>query len=166
MAQTAQRDLISLLVQDHREVEELLVRLEELSDDDSDPDASGERGEARTVAGQVLVELTGHWAAGERYLYPLVRDRVPGGAGMLDRDAPELAETEDDLRALDRLDPRQGEFWERLAVLTDRVRAHVRDEEIELFPLVRETVPRKVLVELAMVAGATQPQTSRGVVDA
>jgi hemerythrin-like domain-containing protein len=164
MTQTAQRDLISLLIQDHREVEELLVRLEELSD--AGDDATGGRGEAHTVAGQVLVELTGHWAYEERYLYPLVRDRVPGGAGMLDREAPEQAEAQDDLRALDRLDPRQGEFWSRLAVLTDRVRAHVRDEEIELFPLVRETVPRKVLVELAMVAGATQPLTSRGVVDA
>jgi hemerythrin superfamily protein len=163
MTQTARRDLISLLIQDHREVDELLVRLEELSDGG---DAAGGPGEARTVAGQVLVELTGHWAAEERYLYPLVRDRVPGGVGMLDRDAPELAEAEDDLRALDRLDPGDDDFWSRLAVLTDRVRAHVRDEEIELFPLVRNAVPRRVLVELAMTAGTGRPRTSRGVVDA
>jgi hemerythrin-like domain-containing protein len=146
MTQTAQRDVLSLLIQDHRELDELLVRLEELADQADD---AGERGEARTVAGQVIVELTGHWAAERRYLYPLVRERVPGGATLAARDTAEQAEVEDDLRVLDRLDPAQDEFWGRVAVLTDRVRAHVRDEEIELFPLVRDAVPRKVLVELA-----------------
>jgi hemerythrin-like domain-containing protein len=163
MTQTAQRDVISLLIQDHREVDELLVRLEELADEE--PDA-GERGEARAVAGQVITELTGHWAAERRYLYPLVRERVPGGVAIAERDTAEQAEVEDDLRELHRLDPAQHEFWGRVAVLTDRVRAHVRDEEIELFPLVRDAVPRKVLVELACRVGTGQLQTTLGVVDA
>jgi Hemerythrin HHE cation binding domain len=169
MTQTAQRDVISLLIQDHREVDELLVRLEELADESQGgagaPGAGG-RGEARTVAGQVIVELTGHWAAERRYLYPLVRKRVPGGVAIAERDTAEQAEVEDDLRALDLLDPAQREFWGRVAVLTDRVRAHVRDEEIELFPLVRDAVPRKVLVELACRVGTGQLRTTLGVVDA
>jgi hemerythrin superfamily protein len=160
MTQTAQRDVISLLIQDHREVDELLVRLEELADERPDP------GEARTVAGQVITELTGHWAAERRYLYPLVRERVPAGVAITERDRAEQAEVEDDLRELDRLDPAQHEFWGRVAVVTDRVRAHVRDEETELFPLVRDAVPRKVLVELACRVGNGQLQTTLGVVDA
>ena len=158
-AQTAQRDVISLLIQDHREVDELFVRLEELAD-------SRERAEARTVAGQVIVELTGLRAAEARYLYPLVRERVPGGAVLAERDAADQSEVEDDLRALDRLDPGQDEFWVRVAVLTDRYRAHVRDEENELFPRVRDAVPRKVLVELAGLVGTGQVLTTLGVVDA
>jgi hemerythrin-like domain-containing protein len=160
MTQTAQRDVISLLIQDHRELDELLVRLEELADEADDGSGGGGRGEARTVAGQVTVELTGHWAAERRYLYPLVRERVPGGAVLADRDSAEQAEVEDDLRVLDRLDPAEEEFWGRVAVLTDRVRAHVRDEEIELFPLVRDVVPRRLLVELATQVGTGQLQTT------
>jgi len=159
MTQTAQRDVISLLIQDHREVDELFVRLEELAE-------CREQSEARTVAGQVVVDLTGHRAAEARYLYPLVRERVPGGAVLAERDAAEQAEVEDDLRALDRLDPGQDEFWVRVAVLTDRYRAHVRDEENELFPRVRDAVPRKVLVELAGLVGTGQVLTTLGVVDA
>ncbi len=157
MAHTAQRDVISLLIQDHREVDELLVRLEELADDAG---GTGGRGEARTVTGQVIVELTGHWAAERRYLYPLVRDRVPGAAAITDRDTAEQVEVEDDLRVLHSLDPAQDEFWGRVAVVTDRVRAHVRDEESELFPLLRDAVPRKVLVELAGLVGAGVLQTT------
>jgi hemerythrin superfamily protein len=157
--QVAARDVISLLIQDHREVDELLVRLEELADDE--PGA-----EARTVAGQVVVDLTGHWAAEQRYLYPLVRERVPRGVALAERDTAEQAESEDDLRALDLLDPAEHEFWGRVAVLADRVRAHVRDEECELFPLVRDVVPRKVLVELACRVGTGQVATTLGVVDA
>jgi hemerythrin superfamily protein len=162
MAQVAQRDVISLLIQDHREVDELLVRLEELADDE--PVCTG--AEARTVAGQVVMELTGHWAAEQRYLYPLVRERVPRGVALAERDSVEQAETEDDLRALDLLDPAEHEFWGRVAVLADRVRAHVRDEECELFPLVRDAVPRTVLVELACRVGTGQVATTLGVVDA
>ncbi len=58
MAQVAQRDVISLLIQDHREVDELLVRLEELADDEP----VGTDVEARTVAGQVVAELAERWA--------------------------------------------------------------------------------------------------------
>lgn len=163
MTQAAQRDVISLLIQDHREVDELLVRLEELADDD---EPTGTGAEARTVAGQVVAELAGHWAAEQRYLYPLIRERVPRGVALLDRDTAERAESEDDLRALDVLDPAEHEFWGRVAVLADRVRAHVRDEECELFPLVRDAVPRKVLVELACRVGTGQAATTLGVVDA
>ncbi len=157
MTVTAQRDVISLLIQDHREVDELLVRLEELAEDGG---GTGGRGEARTVSGQVIVELTGHWAAERHYLYPLVRDRVPGGVALAERDAAEQVEVEDDLRALHRLDPGQDEFWGRVAIVADRVRAHVRDEESELFPLVRDAVPRKVLVELAGLVGTGVLQTT------
>jgi hypothetical protein len=85
---------------------------------------------------------------------------------LAERDVAEQAEVEDDLRALDQLDPGQHEFWVRVAVLTDRYRAHVRDEENELFPRVRDAVPRKVLVELAGRVGTGQVLTTLGVVDA
>ena len=134
MTQAVGRDVISLLIQDHREVDELLVRLEELADDE----APGTGTEARTVAGQVVAELAGHWAAEQRYLYPLVRERVPRGVVLAEQDTAEQVEGEDDLRALDLLDPTEHEFWGRVAVLAGRVRAHVRDEECELFPLVRD----------------------------
>lgn len=164
MTQTAQRDVISLLIQDHREVDELFVRLEELAESREPTEVPST--EARSVAGQVIVELAGHRAAEARYLYPLVRERVPDGVVLAERDVAEQAEVEDDLRALDQLDPEQDEFWVRVAVLTERYRAHVRDEENELFPRVRDAVPRKVLVELAGRVGTGQVLTTLGVVDA
>jgi Hemerythrin HHE cation binding domain len=171
MTQAGQRDVISVLIQDHQEVDELFVRLEELASTRHAPGCADERGEARRVAGQVAVELSGHWAAEERYLYPLLRTRVPGGAELAERETAGHARMGRELTVLDALDPGGEEFWLRTSALIDQVRAQLRDEEGELFPRLRGAVPQAALVALAgAVDGRPRPaariRTTEGVVNA
>jgi hemerythrin-like domain-containing protein len=148
MTQTAQRDMISVLTQDHRDVEELFVRLEELANTRDTPDTSGERAEARQIADQVITELSRHWAAEERHLYPALREYVPACLPLADLEVAEHAKAERNLKSLDWLDPDDEEFWIRVEVLIAVIRAHTQIEEEELFPRLRAAVPREELIDL------------------
>ncbi|GIH12850.1 hemerythrin domain-containing protein [Rugosimonospora africana] len=163
MTQTAQRDVIDMLSQEHREIEELFVRLDELAATRDAPDSDGERAEARVIADQAITELTRHWVAEERHLYPAVRENVPDLEQVADRELAEHAKAERNMKALERLDPDDEEFWIRTEVLIGLVRAHIQVEEDQVFPGLRDAVPRELLVELggkverAQRAGPTHP---------
>jgi hemerythrin-like domain-containing protein len=148
MTQTGQRDVISVLTQDHRDVDELFVRLEELAGTRDAPDSAGERAEARLVADQVITDLSRHSVAEEQYLYPAVREHLPDYRPLADHEVAEHAKAERNMKALDRLDPDDEEFWIRTEVLIGLIRAHTLVEETELFPRLRAVVPREVLVDL------------------
>lgn len=156
MTQTAQRDVIDLLSQEHREIEELFVRLEELAATRDSPDSAGERAEARGIADQAITELTRHWVAEEQHLYPAVRENVPTLEPVADRELAEHAKAERNMKTLERLDPDDEEFWIRTEVLIGLVRAHVEVEEGKVFPGLRDAVPRELLVELGGKVGTAQ----------
>ena len=63
-------DLISVLTEDHQELNGLLLELEVLS--------GGEHLQ-RVLTDQLIIESVRHAVAEECYLYPLYRTRVPGG---------------------------------------------------------------------------------------
>jgi hemerythrin-like domain-containing protein len=163
MTQTAQRDVIDVLNQEHHEIEELFVRLEELAGTRDAPDSAGERAEARLIADQAIAELARHWHAEERHLYPAVRRHVPAIQSLADREVAEHAKAERNMKLLERLDPDDEEFWIRTEVLIGLIRAHVQVEEAEVFPGLRDAVPRELLVELggrverAQRGGPTHP---------
>ncbi|GAA5183237.1 hemerythrin domain-containing protein [Rugosimonospora acidiphila] len=148
MTQTVQRDVINVLNQDHHEIEELFVRLEELAGTRDAPDSAGDRAEARIVADQLSTELARHWAAEERHLYPAISKHAPALRPLAEHELTEHGKAERSLKALDRLDTDDEEFWIRAEVLIDLVRAHIRVEEAEVFPGLRDAVPKELLVEL------------------
>jgi hemerythrin-like domain-containing protein len=148
MTQTDQRDVISVLTQDHRDVDELFVRLEELASTRDTADFSGERAEAKLVAHQVIADLSRHSAAEEQFLYPAVSRHLPACKPLTDHELAEHAKAERNMKALDGLDPDDEEFWIRAEVLIGQIRAHAQVEENELFPRLRAEVPIDVLVDL------------------
>jgi hemerythrin-like domain-containing protein len=148
MTQTAQRDVISVLSQEHHEIEELFVRLEELAGTRDVPGPPDERAEARTVVNEVIRELSRHWAAEERHLYPAVRRYVPDFQQVADQELAEHGKAERNAKALEGLDPDAEEFWIRVEVLIAVVRGHVQAEEAHVFPRLRDAVPGEVLVDL------------------
>jgi hemerythrin-like domain-containing protein len=148
MTQTVQRDVISVLSQEHHEIEELFVRLEELAGTRDAPDSAAERAEARTVAHEVITELARHWAAEERHLYPAIREYAPDCEELADQELAEHGKAERNAKALERLDPDDEEFWIRVEVLIAVVRGHVEAEETQVFPRLRSAVPAQVLTEL------------------
>lgn len=136
-----EQDLITMLVADHRETEELFGQLEALS-------AGAHDGEAKFVADRVVIELARHTQAEEEYLYPAVRQHVPGGADLADREIAEHTQAEHTMKQVELLDARDARFWDAVHTLIGQVRRHVSGEEGELFPLLRRSCPEQQLRDL------------------
>jgi iron-sulfur cluster repair protein YtfE (RIC family) len=93
-----QRDVIEVLEQDHREVEEMFSELESLQG------ASREEDKARrkAVTEQVTIELVRHSVAEEVLVYPMVEREV--SAEEAEHAREEHAEAEETLQQLEKLD--------------------------------------------------------------
>jgi hemerythrin superfamily protein len=133
-------DAIAFLKADHREVETLFAAYEK----------AGERAlrTKRKLVDDMVRALSQHAAIEEQFFYPAVRRQVPSA----NRDVLEALEEHhvvkwllSELADMDAADER---FNAKVAVLTESVRHHVREEEHDLFPEVRAAMGRKDLVEL------------------
>jgi hemerythrin superfamily protein len=128
-----QRDVIEILVHDHREVEDLFQELEALAGDTS------EQGRARRseLLDQVTIELVRHSVAEEVLVYPQVADRISEDEAKHARE--EHAEAEETMARLEKLDPGDAAFDEELATLMREIRHHIEEEEGEMFAQMRQT---------------------------
>lgn len=118
------RDVIGILTHDHREVESMFGKLTSVTDP----------GERREVADEITIELVRHSVAEEQYLYPAVREHVPDGDAIADRELSDHAEVEHLLKELEKADPDSSDFAALTGQLVRTVNAHVQDEEHALFP--------------------------------
>lgn len=127
------------LTVDHRAVGRLLG-------DAGLPDATDRR---RDAADRLTVALVRHMAVEERYVYPLVREHLPGGDGLADRAAAAHTVLDALLRELELVPadvPRFAELWHQV---TAEARAHAADEESRVFPLLSRYCAPSTLDELA-----------------
>jgi hemerythrin superfamily protein len=118
------RDVIEVLTHDHREVEGMFDKLTAVIDP----------GERRQIADQITIELVRHSVAEEQYLYPAVRELVPDGDAIADKELSDHAEVEHLLKGLEEADPASDDFAALTGQLMRTVNAHVQDEEHALFP--------------------------------
>ena len=79
-------------------------------------------------------KLVRHSVAEEQYLYLAVREHVPGGDAIADKELSDHAEVEYLLKGLEQADPDSGDFASLTGHLIRAVNAHVQDEEHALFP--------------------------------
>jgi len=121
-------DVISLLVNDHREVERMFHQLENT--------ARGDGETHRTLSTQVIAELVRHSVAEEQYLYPAVRKVVPDGDEIADHEIEEHSEAERTMKHLESADPEKDadDYQKYLHTLISEIRHHVEEEEKNLFP--------------------------------
>ena len=131
-------DVISILVTDHREVEEIFGQIEATTDPD----------QRRTLADRAITELVRHSVAEEAYVYPAYRTHVPGGADLAEREVNEHAEAERTMKDLEALAPTDARFEELLGRLMREIRHHVAEEEGELFPQLQAHLDPQQLREL------------------
>jgi hemerythrin-like domain-containing protein len=122
---------LTLLKQDHGNVEEFFHRFETASPDDFD-----ELGRVRDL---VLEHLSRHAAAEEQVFYPAIRERLS------EQDAFTVLEGLEEhhvvkatLAELEKLAPAHERFRPKMTVLIESVRHHVEEEENTLFPKVRD----------------------------
>jgi len=129
-----QRDVIDVLEQDHREVEEMFAELESLRG------AATEEAKSRRkdVADQVTIELVRHSVAEEVLVYPQVEKRV--SAEEAEHARKEHAEAEETLARLEKLDADDPAFDDELATLIREIRHHIEDEEGQMFAHMRQVI--------------------------
>ncbi|MET9080284.1 hemerythrin domain-containing protein [Streptomyces sp. NPDC004237] len=132
-------DAIAELMTDHREVEEMFARIQAMP---------GGGQELRDVVDQVTIELVRHSIAEEEYLYPAVRKHVDGGDRIADKELADHAQVEKLLKELEKTDTGDPKMSPLLQELMTEVSAHVRDEEENLFPMLRRSCSPEALNDL------------------
>lgn len=136
-------DAISLLRNDHRKVDELFERFERTSDR-----AVKQR---REIVDEIIEELAKHALIEEQFLYPALRDRVPEKEDMVLEALEEHHVAKWLLLELHKLDAQAERFAAKVTVLAENIRHHVKEEERELFKLLKASFTREELDDLGMV---------------
>lgn len=132
-------DAIVLLKNDHKEVERLFKKFEKAS-------ASSQRkGE---IAKEVSRLLTAHTYVENEVMYPQVRELVPALEDDILESYEEHHVVEVLLKELAALGPDDEAFEPKFTVLIENVRHHVKEEEDEWFPKVRDELGRNRLQEI------------------
>lgn len=122
---------LTLLKQDHGNVEELFRRFETADVSDAE--------ELARVRDLVVKHLSRHAVVEEQVFYPAIRARLGDDKaftvleGLEEHHLVKLA-----LSELEKLAPAHERFRAKFTVLVENVRHHVQEEEEELFPLVRD----------------------------
>lgn len=130
MTDTSTRpDAIALLTADHAQVEGMFRQIEALPD-----------GDARTALIRNVVRVISvHTAAEERVLYPAMRRAMPDGGQLVQQAIEEHRQAKEALAAIEAAES-PAERDRQLVSLMATVRAHVHEEEIEMFPRLRASL--------------------------
>jgi hemerythrin superfamily protein len=133
-------DAITLLKDDHRTVEQLFKRFEQ----------AGERAhvQKRQIVDRIIEELSVHTAIEEQVFYPVARAAVPATEDIALESLEEHHIVKWTLSELVDMDPTHERFDAKVTVLMENVRHHVKEEESDFFPKVRERLGRNELAEL------------------
>ena len=131
-----------MLKADHQDVEKLFVSFEK----------AGDRAykTKRRLVGQMIEALSVHAFIEEEVLYPAARRDVASAEGDVLEALEEHHIVKWELQELLDLDPTDERFTAKVTVLAENVRHHVREEEKELFPLLRSKLPKARLQELGV----------------
>ncbi|MFE1176087.1 hemerythrin domain-containing protein [Streptomyces sp. NPDC058773] len=132
-------DVIAELTTDHREVEDLFEQFEDA------PPGSEDR---KRLADALTIELVRHSVAEEEHLYPAVREHLEEGDALADKELADHARVEQLLHDLQHREATDQDFDRLMVKLRTEVRAHVDDEENNLFDRLRSGVHPYILEEL------------------
>ncbi len=128
-------DAVTLILKDHRTMEELFDRLQ------SEPD------QRPRLLEEIEAILTAHSRAEEDEVYPAAAEAAGEGPEVR-HGTEEHQEAEELLRKLKDCDPKSREFDKRCKEFVDAVKHHVEEEESDVLPGLREAVSQKRAQEL------------------
>ena len=121
---------INLLMQDHKAVKALFAQYEGLSDRSF--------ATKKKLADQICQELTVHTQLEEEIFYPAVRRPIHDG-GLMDEALVEHASAKELIAQIAAMDPADDLYDAKVKVLSEQIEHHVKEEEGDMFPKVRET---------------------------
>ena len=132
-------DVFQVLKKDHDEVKAMLAQLQE--GPRASTGATAEQlGFRKRAVEAVIIEESKHEAAEQMYFWPAVKQLGPDGQRIAEVGLAQEAEADPVLADLDKLQPDDEGFEERLAVFTAAARAHITDEEAHAWPLLRASI--------------------------
>ena len=134
------RDGIQVLIDDHREVENLFQQYEK----------SDDPGEQTRIVHQVIHELAVHGEIEELLFYPRLRTALPDGNNLADEAVHEHVEIKTTLNELDKMTAEDDGFETRMQALMAEVRHHVEEEENDIFPKIRQAMDPEQLSKLGV----------------
>ena len=118
-------DVVGLIESDHREVEQLFSEFEASHDSD--------------VARTICDELTKHTFGEERAVYPVVAEKVDGGASLAREAENEHGEARQLIGRI-RNTTDEGHLAELMGELKQAIEHHVNEEENEMLPKARAAI--------------------------
>lgn len=119
---------ITLLKQDHREVEEMFDEFEDLDDNAA----------KAKLARKICLALKVHCQIEEEIFYPAAR-KVTGDDDLLDEAVVEHAGAKQLIAEIEKMKPADDLFDAKVTVLGEQIKHHVEEEEEELFPELEES---------------------------
>jgi hemerythrin-like domain-containing protein len=140
-------DVFDVLAEDHEEIRKALAELEK------GPTAVTSATEDQLVLRKIMteeliIEQSKHEEIELTWLWPPVREHVPGGEGLADRAVCAELEIVSLLAELDELDVSQPEFERVLSAFTQAAREHFDFEEGYVWPRLRSALTAKAADEL------------------
>lgn len=144
-------DVIALLEQDHRRVEQLFAQIKE---------AQG-NGRARLVT-ELVEALTIHMQVEESLVYPFIAKQVDEGGEMVEEAEEEHKGARTAMKDVDRLSPDEPGFDGALEMLEAGISHHVEEEEGEVFPKLRRSADATALDDLGRKVEAAKMQATSG----
>jgi hemerythrin superfamily protein len=139
-----QQDAIALLKADHKAVKALFKEADELSDRATT--------QMKKLGDQICRELTVHTEIEEQIFYPAVKERSQRGhkeeRELVLESYEEHALAKKVIGELQSLEASDETYRAKFKVLHELIDEHVKEEERQLFPAVRELMSEDNLVEL------------------
>ncbi|MEE6272273.1 hemerythrin domain-containing protein [Georgenia wangjunii] len=151
-----EQDVVDILTTDHREMLELLGRIEGTADG----------AERRDLADTVIAEVMRHAVAEEMFVYPAIEEHLPDGAAEVEEDKREHQHIVELMKRIEDVDSSEPVFLETVRQLEAELSHHIAEEEAEQFPQLRAHIPREKLVamgakvETAKKLAPTRPHPS------
>jgi hemerythrin superfamily protein len=149
---TAKPDALAILVRDHKEVDELFEQFDHAGD-------TLDGG----LLGRIIEALSVHAAVEEEVVYPAMRKALPDGEAKVRDAIADHQKVKEALARLETMAPLDTEVPAAVKALAKDVRAHVAEEERDLFPRLAEALDEPTLqdmgraIEQARKAAPTHP---------
>ena len=124
-APAAQKSVLGLLIDEHRDVQKLFKEFGSVKDD----------AKKEEIVRHACTALTAHTEIEEQHLYPFLRDADPDAFGsLLDEAKVEHASGKNLIAQLEKMKPGDDLYEARFLVLGEYTNHHITEEEDELFP--------------------------------
>ena len=137
-------DVIELLEHDHREVEQMFADYEQASSNE----------EKETLRDRIIIELVRHSEAEEQAVYPLIRKNIDNGDQIIEHEIDEHSKAERIMKELDTMSADDPQFGVLMQQLMAAIKAHVAEEENDVFPQFRTKVSPEELNKLGSTVEA------------